>query len=118
HTGWHYSKSTQTACLDSHLGKMDNSGISSYNRRNWRCLIVLLSAYFTVTKDSSHGALHFQHRFRFPSWMRHPLEGERNVPGTSLASRKDTEPCSTSRTTTRCTAASRPQRWVLGLCDS
>src|SRR5260370_36584202 len=28
------------------------------------------------------------------SWMRHPRQSERNVPGTSLASRKDSAPCS------------------------
>jgi hypothetical protein len=60
--------------------------------------------------------LHFSH---FISWMRHLLQGERNVPVTSRASRKDPEPCSpfTTHLPLNCAAASRPLAWGWAWCD-
>ena len=55
------------------------------------------------------------HFFPATSWMRHPLLGERNVLGTSLPSRKDTEPCSQLTTILPEQMRNRLKTTVMGL---
>src|SRR5271166_93756 len=97
-------------------GENEKAGILSCRRKNWYCWFLLFRAYFTVTNGLVARCSAFPTPLLFSlstSWMRHPLQGERNVPATSLASRQDTEPCSqfTTNSPPKCATASRPLAW-------